>query len=68
MKNANEEESINQIVELLGCKESDIIKISAKKGHGKSLRRHTMTSILKRNTGMFRPPGSLYANYIGGSD
>jgi len=33
-----------------------------------SLHRHTMTSILKRNTGMFRPPGSLYANYIGGSD
>ncbi len=33
-----------------------------------SLHRHTMTSVLKRNTKMSRPPGSLYANYIGGSD
>ena len=30
-----------------------------KKGHGKSIRRLAMTSILKRNTVVFRPPGML---------
>jgi hypothetical protein len=30
-----------------------------KKGHGKPIRRRAMTSILKRNTVVFRPPGKL---------
>ncbi len=45
-------------------KEAGVVFQERKKGHGMSLRRHTMTSILKRdNRWLSRPPGLLYLLY-----